>query len=303
MHTVPLGEGRVEWRVAPRGEPLASCRFPWPAGWTPVAPPWVPPALGRRAWLCRLRASSGQLDVWVMRYGAEVDGLAALTPTLEGPLTDARWSGLVLAEARDVDARWAVVHAGPAVFALRAVGEAIAHLPDAARGFASLLGGPPVAEPLARFVVGPLQTRRLASWRSLTPPAAPHGHARAVLLLQTPTETLARIEILTVDCRISVGHDPQRAIADADGRLKVLGVEGPAGQGEPDSGPSGPARVRRVEVPDARGPKRAALHRRAVRRIGRGLVIVDGLWPADAPVVRLGGRRHMDILLALGECP
>lgn len=302
MHTVPRDDGRVEWRVAPRGEPLASCRWPWPAGWRAEAPPWVPPGLGRRAWLCRLAHGAGTLDVWVMRFGAEVDGLAALQATIDRPLSAIRWAGLVVAEARDGDDHWAVVHAGPAVFALRASGAAVAHLPAAARGFASLLDDPPVAEPLESFAVGPLRTRRLAAWRASKGPAAPHAHSRAILTLDGPTSTLARIEALVIDCRILVGHDPHAALAAADARLEWLGVEGKAERGALDGGPSGPARVREVVL---RGPRDSApgWHRRTVRRIGRGLIVLDGLWRRDTPLVRLAGRRHQDILLALGECP
>ncbi len=238
-----------------------------------------------------------------MRFGAEVDGLAALQATLDAPLTGVRWSGLLLAEARLGEAHWAVVHAGPAVFALRATGSATAHLAGAARGFTSLVGDPPHAEPLQRFTVGPLQTRRLGAWTIGRAPAAPHAHARAVLTLETPTLTLARIEALVVDCRILVGYDPQKAIAAADARLGVLGVTGAEGRGELDSGPSGPARVRAATARGPRGDTAPIWHRRTVRRIGRALVVLDGLWRRDAPLVRLGGRRHQDILLALGGCP
>lgn len=303
MHTAPLDDGRVEWRVAPRGEPLASCRWPWPAGWSAEAPPWVPPGLGARSPLCRLTVESGVLDVSVMRFGAEVDGLAALRATVDAQLTDIRWTGLMLAEARAGDVSWAVVHAGPAIFALRAWGAAREHLPAAARGFVSLIGDPPNAEPLQRLAIGPLHTRRLAAWTPGAAPAAPHAHARAVLTLESPTVTLARIEALVIDCRILVGYDPQKALAAADTRLELLGVSGPPGRGEPDSGPSGPARVRAVTARGPRGETAPAWHRRTVRRIGRALVVLDGIWRRDAPVVRLGGRRHQDLLLALGGCP
>lgn len=308
MSAAELDDGRVEWRVAPRSEPLASCAFEWPAGWAPVAPDWVPPGLGARVLLCGLRGA-GALDVWVLRFGAEVDGLAALTATLDTPLIDARWAGLPLVEAHQADgSRWAVVHAGPALFALRATGDARRHLPRAARTLRSLTERPPVAERLTALRIGPLRTRRLAAWRAPDPPATPHGHHRAVLLLEDPKAiVMARIEVLLVDCRVFVGFDPRVALRAADGRLGVLGVEpdpspGDAPLGDPDPGPSGPARIRRRSMRAADAAAEVE-HRRAVRRIGPALIVVDGLWRPEARVARLNGRRHQDILLALGACP
>lgn len=305
MSTVEAAEGSVEWRVAPRGEPLASCAFEWPAGWTATAPAWVPPGRLQRAWLCGLRGpDGGALDVWVMRFGVEVDGLAALGGTLERPLTGARWTGLPLAEARADDGAWAVVHAGPAVFALHATGPAIAALPRAARSLHSLTDWPPIAETLAPLRIGPLETLRLAAWQAPAAPRTPLGHHRAMLTLEDPTAILlARIEVLVVDCRIFVGYDPHEALRTADARLAVLGIEPGGPSPALDPGPSGPARARTTAMTGPRGERVVVEHRRAVRRIGRGLVVVDGVWRPDAPVARLNGRRHQDILLATGACP
>lgn len=303
MHTVEQPGGRVEWRVAPESEPLASCAFPWPAGWSPAAPPWIPPPLHGRAPLCALRGpeAADALDVSVMRFGVEVDGLAALRATTDAALADVRWTGLPLVEATADGARWAVVHAGPALFALRATGAAAAHLPVAARGLRSLTDWSPVAEPLAPLRIGPLSTRRFAAWTVDPPLATPHGHARGALRLADPTHvTLARIEALVVDCTVFPGIDPRGVIAAADKRLELLGVE--PGEGAPDPGPSGPARTRRAKWVGAGAPVEVE-HRRAIRRIGRALAVIDGLWRTDAPVARLNGRRHLDVLLARAGTP
>lgn len=299
MVTVGRPDGAVEWRVAPVQEPLASCAFTWERGWAAAAPPWVPPGLHAAAPLFELRGPAeapGRLGVWVMRYGVEVDGLEAIRGAtglpFDGPLTAVRWNGLPLVEARAGAAAWAVIHAGPSLFVARAEGAAVALLPQAARSWRGLSGLSPIAEPLTTFELGPLATWRIAAWRLGERLRAPHGHHRATLRLDGPDGSLlARIELLVVDRRVFVGLDPHVAIAAADGRLATLDVT--LGARAPDPGPSGPAERGAVKVAGV-----AAEHRRVVRLIGPSLVVLDGLWRADAPVARLNGRRHQDILLA-----
>lgn len=299
MVTVDRADGTVEWRVAPEQEPLASCGFTWAAGWSGAAPAWVPPRLHAAAPLFELRgpdAAPGRLGVWVLRYGVEVDGLEAVRGAtglpFDGPLTGVRWSGLPLVEAQAGAVVWAVVHAGPALFVARAEGAAVALLPRAARSWRSLSGLSPIAEPLVPFELGPLSTWRIATWRTGERLRAPHGHHRATLRLDGPDGTmLGRVELLVVDRRVFVGLDPHVAIAAADGRLSALGVT--PGLRAPDPGPSGPGERGEVKIGGA-----VAEHRRLVRQIGAALVVLDGLWRRDAPVVRLNGRRHLDILLA-----
>lgn len=296
MATVTRPDGLVEWRVAPDQEPLASCALVWPADYTPAAPPWAPPALHGAAHLFDLTGpDGGRLRVHVMRYGVEVDGFEALRGWLaehapETPLTDPRWTGLPLVEARAGETRWAVVHAGPALFVMQADGPARRWLPRAARSLRSLAGEPIEAEALVSFDVGPLRTRRLAAWRLGERLRAPHGHHRATLLLDAPTgQALARLELLVVDRRVHPGLDPHVLLAAADGRLATLGVR--PGERALDPGPSGPARSGPVQAGQTE-------HRRVLRQVGRSLVVIDGLWRRDAAVARLNGRRHQDVLLA-----
>ena len=296
MVTLARPDGLVEWRVAPESEPLASCALVGPAGATASAPGWAPPGLHGAAHLFDLTdTDGGRLRVYVMRYGVEVDGLEAVRGWLAArepgaALTDPVWTGLPLVEARAGDTRWAVVHAGPALFALRADGPARRWLPRAARSLRSLAGEPIEAEALIPFEVGPLRTRRFAAWRLGERLRAPHGHHRATLLLDAPTgEPLARLELLVVDRKVHPGLDPHVMLAAADGRLATLGVE--PGERALDPGPSGPARAGSV----AQGQLE---HRRLLRQAGRALVVIDGLWRRDATVARLNGRRHQDVLVA-----
>lgn len=299
MVTVGRADGAVEWRVAPEQEPLASCAFVWPAGWSAAAPAWVPPAVHGAAPLFELHGpdeAASRFSAWVMRYGVEVDGLEAARGAsglpFDGPWVGVRWHGLPLVEARAGDALWAVVHAGPAVFVVRAEGSAREHLARAARSWRGLSGLSPIAEPLVPFEVGPLSTWRLGAWRTGERLRAPHGHHRATLQLDGPTGVvLARIEVLVVDRRVFVGLDPHVVIAAADGRLGTLGVT--PGKRVADPGPSGPGESGRVVMGGV-----AVEHRRLVRQVGAALVVLDGLWRPDAPVARLNGRRHQDILLA-----
>lgn len=290
----PIGE----WRVAPRGEPLASCAFDWPRSWSAQVPEWSPPPLHGGALLLRLvdPEGDGALEAYVLRFGVEVDGLSALCAWRQAEAKAVRWNGLPLVEARLDGDPWAVVHAGPSVFALRATGSAVAHLPKAARSWRGLSGLGPIAEALTPWRVGPLGTQRLRAWSPIdVTRALPHGHSAGWLALETPAGVQrAWLHLHVIDRRVFPGVDPRVALKAADQDLVESGVE--LGERTSDPGPSGPA---------ASGPGRLGgqliEHRRALRQIGPALVVADAISTASAPIARFNARRHLDIVLALGE--
>ena len=269
----------TELRVSPPGDPLGSCAFAWPEGWGLTAYEWAPPGLHEAASLLSLTDGEAALQLHVARFGCEVDGLEFLRGWCPGEWRDLEWEGLDIAGGGLGEAAWRVVHTGPALHLLEAVGAARDHLDGAARTLRSLTDAGPNAEPLTRYTLGPLSTLRLASWTVAETVPEPHGHHRERLELRDPKgDALARIDVHVVDRRIHVGYDP----GGLRGELP--------GEAVPDVAASGG-----VET----WVEGAVERRRGIRQLGAALVCAVGTWPArTAPVARLNARRHLDILLS-----
>lgn len=285
----------LELRIAPGAEPLASCAFEWPDGWTPRCPVWRPPPLFAPSPLLSLTGPEGTLDVLVARFGCEVDGLAFLRWWQPGDWRRLAWRGLPVGAGILGETDWRVVHSGPALHLLAAAGEARAHLDRAAVTLRTLSGRPPPAEPVAPLGVGPLTTLRLASWQAAPRKGLPHGFHGADLWCEDPRGGVtARLRLLVADRRIHVGLDPRALIEQADA-LRRADPDLELGPPEPDLGADGPA-----ERWSGRLGATPVEARRAVRLAGPALILADGLWPspAHAPVAWLNGRRHLDVLLA-----
>ncbi len=290
---VERGGAEREVRVAPESEPLASCAFRWPPGWTVDAPPWVPPDPLAVSTLCALDGEDGRLDIQVARFGMEVDGLTFAREHLGWP-APGRWRGLTVA-AVDTPARGhRVVQVGPALHLLTASGGARAHLDGAAASLRSLSGLGPAAEPIVPLALGPLRTLRLGAWTVDEVPAtrrAPGYAARRLRLLTPRGDLAAWLSLEVVDRRVHVGADPEdfRSAGRAPWAPAVRGPD------EADPGAGGPA---------TRAPGEIDGHpvevREALRQVGPALVLLGGVWPssARAPLVRLHARRQFDLLLA-----
>jgi hypothetical protein len=285
----------AELRAAPPHEPLASCAFEWPAGWDARGFSWFPPPLFVPSPLLRLaRSPDDVLDVWVGRFGVEIDGLAFLEKWLGRPLDDRGWRGLAIARGALDGTEWRVVLSGPAVHVLGARGEARAHVDRAAATLHSLTGLGPQAEPVRPIDVGPLRCLRLGAWAPERVSAVPHGHHRVHLrLTNAAAEVVAYLRLHVVDRRVHVGADPLQLLTTVDEEERSAGLA--ASPYGPDPGACGPAVGRPSSLEGV--PVEV---RRALRQIGPGLAVVSGVWPAPrhAPVAWLNGRRAFDLAVA-----
>ncbi len=286
----------AELHAAPPHEPLASCAFAWPEGWAARGFPWAPPPLFVPAPLLRLERDGGALDVYVARFGCEVDGLAFLETWHGGPLDRRGWNGIAVARGARDDVEWRVVHSGPALHLLAAQGEARAHVDAAALSLRSESGLGPEAEPVRPIDIGPLRCLRLSAWTPEPGRGLPHGHHRVHLRLLDPRSEapMAYLRLHVVDRRVHVGFDPRALLAAADADERASGLTD-FGAAAADPGAGGPAETRTARLDGV-----AVEVRRALRQIGAGLAVVTGVWPTagHAPVAWLNGRRHFDVALA-----
>ena len=280
----------------PPDEPFASCAFAWPEGWSVTAHSWTPPSALATAPLFDLSRGDAVLQVFVARFGVEVDGFAFLTQWQKG-VELRRWHGLPVALGAAGDAEhWAVVHVGPAVFFARATGAARTHLEHATQSWRTLSGQGPAAEALMSYVVGDFCTRRLVSWSAESAPKSRrHGELVGRLVSRSPKgELVAALQIRTVDRRVYVGLNPAGVQARLDHDWHLLGFERDSIRGDP-----GPAGVAELSIGRLNGVP--AELRRGFARIGPTWVFVDGLWAHDSAIARLNGRRHFDLVLCLAE--
>jgi len=287
--------GASELRLAPPSEPLASCAFEWPVGWTPHTVDWSPPPLFRRAPLVRLEdGSGGALSLSVARFGVEVDGLAFLRRVLGRDLENTGWRGLPVAAAEETDVAWRVVHSGPALHVLAARGGARLYVEHAAASLRGLSGLGPEAEPVKGTALGPVRFARLGAWKLERELGTPHGYHRLHLRLMGRQEELfGYLRVLAIDRRVHVDLDVRPILEKSEAAHDWAGLS--LGDRRPDPGAGGVAHTRHGVLGDV--PVEA---RGAVRQIGPGIVLVNGLWPSfeHAPIGWLNGRRHFDIVLA-----
>ena len=285
----------TEVRVAPPGDPLASCAFAWPEGWALERYEWTPPSLMGAQSLLSFHEGGSSLHVHVARFGCEVDGLSFLQAWCPGEWRGLGWEGLPIARGTLGEVEWRVVHTGPALHLLEATGAARALLDGAARTLRSLSGLGPNAEPVATLNVVPLSTLRLKSGQPTPYEDVGHGHhATRMANVDPKGEVLAFLRVLVCDRRVHVGLDPAVLASQADRERAAWGVA--LGEEVADVAASGGVRCWRATMGGL-----DVETRRAVRQLGSSLVVVDGVWPVGrSPVARLNGRRHLDVLLHAG---
>ncbi|MFZ4735849.1 MAG: hypothetical protein ACOYM9_07895 [Bradymonadia bacterium] len=295
------GRDLVEVRAAPAHEPLASCRFEWPARWQVRTCDWQPPPRSEPRLLFGLSAGPGDaLLVSVVRFGLEVDALA----WLEGWLGSARlsqatrvgWRGLSIALVDEGGAGpgWRAVLTGPSVHVLEAHGQARRWLDRAAATLRTLTPYDPPAEGFRPGALGGLDLSLPAAWRVDAPAPAPHGHAVTVLRRLTADGHLASwLRLHALDRRVHPGLNPAVLTTLTNPGLEQAGfiLDAPTLA----AGASGPVE-RRVGTWQGRSVETAM----GVRQLGPYWLRVDGVMPgsARAPVTALNGRRVVDVALA-----
>jgi len=295
------GRQVVEVRASPAHEPLASCRFEWPARWRVHTCAWAPPPLGRASVLCALGAGPGDaVVVSVARFGLEVDALS----WLEGQVGAERarraarsWRGLSVAALDEPQPgpAWRAVVSGPALHMLEAHGQARRWLDRAATTLRTLTPFEPPAEGVRALSLGPLTCSAPAAWRADTATErVPHGHAVTVLRRATSEGHLAGwLRLHVVDRRVLVGVNPDTLRAETSPQWASQGFT--LGEAHSATGASGQL-ARRVGEWQGRTVEVTS----AERQVGPCWVRADVVTPGleRAPVSALNGRRALDVALA-----
>ena len=295
------GRQTVEVRAAPAHEPLASCRFEWPARWRVHTCAWAPPPRGQASVLFGMNAGPGDaLVVSVARFGLEVDALGWLESDLGTQRARAAtpsWRGLSVAALDEPQPgpAWRAVVSGPALHLLEAHGQARRWLDRAAATLRSLTPFEPPAEGVRGLSLGPLTFSALAAWRADTATErVPHGHAVAVLRRTTSEGHLAGwLRVHVVDRRVLVGVNPDTLRAETAPDWASQGFT--LGEADAATGASGPLARHRGEWQG-----RSVEVTSAERQIGPCWVRADVVTPGleRAPVSALNGRRALDVALA-----
>jgi len=296
------GRQVVEVRAAPAHEPLASCRFEWPARWRVHTCAWAPPPMGHASVLFALAAGPGDaLVVSVARFGLEVDALSWLEAHVGAHRADAAtpsWRGLSVAALDEPPPgpAWRAVVSGPALHVLEAHGVARRWLDRAATTLRTLTPFEPPSEGVRPLSVGALGCSAPAAWRAdAAVGRVPHGHAVAVLRRTTREGHLAGwLRVHVIDRRVLVGVNPDalrsetaprwatHGVVLGDGARTVTGVSGPVTR------QAGEWQGRSVEVSWAE------------RQVGPCWVRADVVTAGAerAPISALNGRRALDVALA-----